>query len=104
MDCGNDQILDREGAAALLRVSPATIYKWVHERRIPFRKHGSRLAFSRVELEDWSARTGTDTHRDCQLLQSRVKRRRALAGLRSLKTEQSKAKAIPEEEDGQREH
>lgn len=40
--------------ANYLRVSIATIYGWVHERRIPFRRHGTRLIFSREDLENWS--------------------------------------------------
>lgn len=43
-----------EEAAAYLRVSRATLYGWVHERRIPFRKHGSRLIFSEIDLLAWS--------------------------------------------------
>jgi len=41
-------------AAAFLKVKADTIYAWVHKRRIPFRKHGSRLIFSRRDLEAWS--------------------------------------------------
>ena len=33
-------------AADFLKVRTATLYAWVHQRRIPFRKHGARLAFS----------------------------------------------------------
>ena len=41
-------------AAAFLRVKKSTIYAWVHQRRLPFRKHGNRLVFSQIELEKWS--------------------------------------------------
>ena len=41
-------------AANYLRVSTPTIYGWVHLRKIPFRKHGNRLAFLRDELNAWS--------------------------------------------------
>lgn len=41
-------------AASFLRVSISTLYGWVHQRRIPFRKHGSKLVFSRTDLEGWS--------------------------------------------------
>ena len=41
-------------AADFLSVSEQTIYKWVHERRIPYRKHGRKLVFSLVDLKRWS--------------------------------------------------
>jgi len=41
-------------AAEFLRVKIATIYAWVHQRRIPFRRHGRRTIFSRKDLEAWS--------------------------------------------------
>jgi excisionase family DNA binding protein len=41
-------------AAVFLSVSLQTIYKWVHERRVPFRKHGKKLVFSLVDLQRWS--------------------------------------------------
>jgi excisionase family DNA binding protein len=46
--------LNVKEAGELLRVSPATIYGWVHQRKIPYRKHGSRLAFVASELTTWS--------------------------------------------------
>jgi excisionase family DNA binding protein len=50
------QFLDVTEAAQFLRVRPATLYAWVHERKIPYRKHGSRLVFRADELEGWSER------------------------------------------------
>jgi excisionase family DNA binding protein len=44
-------------AAKFLRVSVSTIYSWVFARKIPFRKHGSKLAFSRHDLANWSDQT-----------------------------------------------
>jgi len=41
-------------ASELLRIAEPTLYDWVHKRKIPFRKHGSRLVFSRTDLENWS--------------------------------------------------
>jgi excisionase family DNA binding protein len=41
-------------AAALLRVKVTTVYDWVHQRKVPFRKHGSRVIFRRDELLAWS--------------------------------------------------
>jgi excisionase family DNA binding protein len=52
------QLLNAPEAAGFLRVSIATLYGWVHCRKIPFRKHGSRLVFCRQELESWSQAKG----------------------------------------------
>lgn len=43
-------------AAEYLRVAPSTIYGWVHCRKIPFRKHGSRVVLCRRDLDEWSQR------------------------------------------------
>ena len=51
------RFLNAAEAAELLRISRKTIYDWVCERRIPFRKHGNRLVFSAFDLEAWSAGT-----------------------------------------------
>lgn len=51
-----NEILDLIEAADYLRVKPATIYAWVHQRKIPYRKHGRKLVFLRKDLEIWSAR------------------------------------------------
>jgi len=48
------EFMDVEEAARLLRVKVATIYAWVHQRRIPFRKHGRKLVFLPSELTTWS--------------------------------------------------
>lgn len=50
------EYLDVLEAAALLRVRESTIYAWVHQRKLPFRKHGRRLAFLRADLQVWSDR------------------------------------------------
>ena len=43
-------------AAALLHVSPWTVYKWVGDpgRRLPVKRAGSRVFFVRSELLDWA--------------------------------------------------
>jgi excisionase family DNA binding protein len=46
--------LSPKEAAELLGVSIATIYKWVHFKEIPYRKHGRLLKFDRRSLIDWS--------------------------------------------------
>ncbi len=50
----DDHFLNLEEAADLLKLSPKTLYGMVHQRRIPFRKHGTRLVFSRRDLMEWS--------------------------------------------------
>ncbi len=50
----DDKILKPFEAAHLLGIALATVYKWVHQRRIPFRKHGRRLLFSKADLLSWS--------------------------------------------------
>jgi excisionase family DNA binding protein len=54
-------IINVPEAADFLRVSKATIYDMVHKRTVPFRKHGSRVVFSREELMDWSNRRKVET-------------------------------------------
>lgn len=34
-------------------IAKATLYKLVHERKIPFTKRGKRLVFSRKDLTNW---------------------------------------------------
>ncbi len=48
------KILNVDQAVQFLCVSKATIYSWVHQKRIPYRKHGRKLAFAESELELWS--------------------------------------------------
>lgn len=46
--------LDVDEAARYLRLSTSKLYKLVHTRSIRHRKHGSRLAFTRSDLDLWS--------------------------------------------------
>jgi len=43
--------------AGLLEILPgtkkSTVYKWVHENRIPYYKIGRRVMFNRDEINDW---------------------------------------------------
>lgn len=48
------RILTPDEAAALLGVAKSTIYAWVHQKSIPFRKHGRLLKFDQSALERWS--------------------------------------------------
>ncbi|OFZ79527.1 MAG: hypothetical protein A2583_10085 [Bdellovibrionales bacterium RIFOXYD1_FULL_53_11] len=50
------EFLTIQEAALFLRVQVSTLYGWCHERRIPFRKHGSRVIFCRSEILKWSER------------------------------------------------
>lgn len=49
-----DENLSVREAAEYLKIKVSTLYGWVHERRIPFRKHGTRLVFSKRRLAEWS--------------------------------------------------
>ena len=53
----NGAFLNAREAAHFLRIKLPTLYSWVHQRRIPYRKHGSKLVFSCSDLENWSCRT-----------------------------------------------
>ena len=48
------RILTPDEAATLLGVAKSTIYAWVHQRSIPFRKHGRLLRVDQSTLERWS--------------------------------------------------
>ncbi len=41
-------------AARFLGVSPKSLYAWVSQRRIPYRKAGRRLLFLESELVEWT--------------------------------------------------
>lgn len=40
--------------AEMLRVKPRTIYDWVSQRRVPFRKAGDRTVFLLDEILEWT--------------------------------------------------
>ncbi len=44
--------------AHFLKVSPKTIYDWVHKREIPFHKIKRLLRFKPSEIEKWLAENG----------------------------------------------
>ena len=50
-----ERLLTVKEAAALLAVKTRTIYAWVQQRRIPFRRAGRLLRFDRVQLLNWSS-------------------------------------------------
>lgn len=48
------KFLEVPEVAALLRLSPRTIYDMVSQRRIPFRQAGDRTIFDRNEILKWT--------------------------------------------------
>jgi excisionase family DNA binding protein len=48
------QFMSLQEAALYLKLKPSTLYAWVYQRKIPFRKHGSRVVFFLKELLEWS--------------------------------------------------
>ena len=54
MESEKTHILNPLQAADLLGIKISTIYKWVHYRKIPYRKHGRLLKFERSTLMMWS--------------------------------------------------
>jgi excisionase family DNA binding protein len=53
-DARSDRLLDVGEAAGLLNVSPRTVYGWVSQSRIPYRKAGRRVLFLESELMEWT--------------------------------------------------
>lgn len=49
----NEEVLDINGAANLIKKAPKTIYKLVNQRKIPHMKQGHHLVFFRKELLEW---------------------------------------------------
>ncbi len=98
-----DDFLIVSEAAAFLRIATATLYGWVHQRRIPFRKHGSRIAFLRSDLESWSKShefNGVSTDRFYLASDCAIKPATAKPAIGSLKTEQKDAGATTTKKGG----
>jgi excisionase family DNA binding protein len=53
------QFLTVEEVAQLLRVSPRSVYDWVSQGQIPFRKAGRRTIFLLDEILKWTAERRT---------------------------------------------
>lgn len=51
----SERLLTVKEAADFLTVKTRTIYAWVSERRIPFRRAGRLLRFDRMELSNWAS-------------------------------------------------
>ena len=57
-----ERLLTVKEAARLLAVKPRTIYAWVRDKRIPFRRAGRLLRFDYAELLNWSSKQAEDNH------------------------------------------
>jgi excisionase family DNA binding protein len=49
-----EPLMNVKEAAEFLHLAPKSLYAFVSERRIPYRKAGRRLLFSREELDAWT--------------------------------------------------
>lgn len=58
-DISRPQFLTVEEVAELLRVSPRSVYDWVSQGQIPFRKAGRRTIFLLDEILNWTAERRT---------------------------------------------
>ena len=56
------KFLTIQEASEHLKVKVSTLYAWVYQRRIPFRKHRSRLVFELIELQIWSEKRRVPEH------------------------------------------
>ena len=56
------ELLAIQEASDFLKVKVSTLYAWVYQRRIPFRKHGSRIVFQAEELRAWSEKRRVPEH------------------------------------------
>ena len=58
-----NSLLDVRGAAALLGISPGTLYHWLSEGRVPCVRLGSRcVRFKRTDLEAWVSQKTVGTN------------------------------------------
>lgn len=55
-----ERLVDIRTAAEFLMVKENTIRLWCMERRIPFKKAGSRLRFKLSELDKWAEYAGSN--------------------------------------------
>jgi len=54
------RLLTPEQAADVLGVTPEAVYKWISDRKIPFRRAGSKPRFVLDELMAWTVPTADD--------------------------------------------
>ena len=50
----NEKLLDVKEVAMIIKVSVATIRKWVFIRYIPYKKIGRAIRFSAAEIQGWA--------------------------------------------------
>jgi len=55
MAAEEEDILNVDEAAVLLKITKSTLYKLVHRKTVPFKKVGGSLRFSRHVLLEWVA-------------------------------------------------
>lgn len=55
LQLSHPEFLTVEEVAELLRVSPRSVYDWVSQRQIPFRKAGRRTIFLLDEILEWTS-------------------------------------------------
>jgi excisionase family DNA binding protein len=55
LQLSHPQFLTVEEVAELLRVSSRSVYDWVSQRQIPFRKAGRRTIFLLDEILEWTS-------------------------------------------------
>jgi excisionase family DNA binding protein len=55
LQLSHPKFLTVEEVAELLRVSPRSVYDWVSQRQIPFRKAGRRTIFLLDEILEWTS-------------------------------------------------
>ena len=48
-----EQLMGLKEASAFLGLSPATLYKYINQRKVPFTKIGSRVLFKPEALREW---------------------------------------------------
>ena len=61
-EMNKSEFLTIRDAAEFMKVKVSTLYAWVYQRKIPFRKHGSRVVFVAGELRDWSEKRRVPEH------------------------------------------
>lgn len=49
-----EEFMTKDECAKYIKVSPRTIERWVHEKTIPYRKHGHQIRFHKNDLDQWS--------------------------------------------------
>jgi excisionase family DNA binding protein len=59
-----ENVMDCKQVAEWLRLSVATIRRWVWQDKIPYHKCGKAVIFLPAELEDWMEHTAVRSEKD----------------------------------------